>query len=176
VEILVNTADFVRPGGIISLPSFQDQRAMDDVIHLGLVRLARAFGPALMSRGSDGDHGAVAWVNILSVFALLPSASYGAYSAAHAAALSAARSLRSELRAGGVRVLNLFTGPTETEWFQEQPPPKVAPNQIGSAVAAGLRRGLEEIAVGDVANDLVERLLDNPKAAEREASAEGERA
>jgi NAD(P)-dependent dehydrogenase (short-subunit alcohol dehydrogenase family)/uncharacterized OB-fold protein len=175
VEIVVNTADFVRPGGIMSLPSFQDQRVMDDVIHLGLVRLARAFGPALMARGSDGDHGAVAWVNILSVFALAPSASYGAYSATHAAALSAARSLRSELRAGGIRVLNLFTGPTETEWFQELPPPKVTPNQIGSAVAAGLSRGLEEIAVGDVANDLVERLLDNPKAAEREARADGER-
>jgi NAD(P)-dependent dehydrogenase (short-subunit alcohol dehydrogenase family)/uncharacterized OB-fold protein len=168
VEVLVNTADLVRPGGIMTPHSFQDQRAMAEVVHLGLVRLARSFGPALMARGADGDHGAVAWVNVLSAFALMGSAPYGAYSAVQAAALSAARSLRSELRLGGIRLINLFTGPTDTEWFEELPPPKVAPDQIGKAVVTALQRGLEEIAVGDIANDLLERLLDNTKAAERE--------
>jgi hypothetical protein len=49
------------------------------------------------------------------------------------------------------------------------PPPKVAPKALADAIVDGLKRGLEDIYVGDVAKDLYARLLDNPKAVEREA-------
>jgi NAD(P)-dependent dehydrogenase (short-subunit alcohol dehydrogenase family) len=168
VDILVNTADCVRPGGIVGV-SGQDHRLVTETVHLGLVRLARSFGPAMASRGADSPIGAVAWINVLSVFALATSARYGAYSAASAAALGAARSLRSELGVCGIRVIDLFTGPTDTEWFQELPPPKVPAPQIGRAVLAALRDGLEEATVGDVAAEIVDRFYSNPKEAERMA-------
>jgi NAD(P)-dependent dehydrogenase (short-subunit alcohol dehydrogenase family) len=128
-----------------------------------------SFGPAMAARGADSPIGAVAWVNVLSVFALAASARYGAYSAASAAALGAARSLRSELGVCGIRVINLFIGPTDAEWFQELPPPKVSAPQIGRAVLNALREGLEEATVGDVAAEIVERFYSNPKEAERMA-------
>ena len=65
--------------------------------------------------------------------------------------------------------MNAFAGPRDTEWFQTVPPPKLAPKTLADAIVDGLRRGLEDLYVGDVAKDLEARLLDNPKAVEREA-------
>jgi NAD(P)-dependent dehydrogenase (short-subunit alcohol dehydrogenase family) len=93
---------------------------------------------------------------------------YGAYSAAEAASLSAAQCLRAELRPGGVRVMNVFFGPLDTEWFQTVPPPKVAPAALAKAVVQALQRGLEDVFVGDIAEDIRVRLAANPKALERE--------
>jgi short-subunit dehydrogenase len=94
---------------------------------------------------------------------------FGVHSAAHAACLSLSQWLRTELRPGGIRVINAFVGPLDTEWFQTVPPPKVAPKALADAVLDGLKRGLEDIYVGDVAKDIEVRLFDNPKAVEREA-------
>ena len=48
------------------------------------------------------------------------------------------------------------------------PPPKVAPRAVAEAIVGGLRNGLEEVFVGDVAQDVRRRLEANPKALERE--------
>ena len=124
----------------------------------------------MLARGADGTNAAVAWVNLLSIYALAAQPAFGALSVSHAACLSLSHWLRAELRAGGVRLMNVFSGPLDTEWYQTAPPPKVAPGQLAEAVVDGLRRGLEEIYVGDVAKDVRERLAANPKALEREGS------
>jgi short-subunit dehydrogenase len=80
-------------------------------------------------------------------------------------------SLRAELRPGGVKVVNVFTGPLDIEWFQTVPPPKVAPRAVASAIVSALKRGLEDVFVGDVAEDIRQRLAANPKAVERELGA-----
>jgi hypothetical protein len=67
-----------------------------------------------------------------------------------------------------VRLVNVFFGPLETEWFQPVPPPKVAPGALARAVIDALKRGLEDVFVGDVAEDVRARLSVNPKALERE--------
>ncbi len=69
---------------------------------------------------------------------------YGAFSAAEAACLSAAQALRAELRGGGVKVLNVFAGPLETEWFQSVPPPKLSPAALATATVDALRAGVED--------------------------------
>src|SRR5262249_40117412 len=124
--------------------------------------------PAMRSRGADGVNSAAAIVNLLSVYALMAWPPYAAYCAAEAACLSAAQSLRAELRPGGVRVVNVFSGPLATEGFQAVPPPKVAPAILAGAVVDALRTGLEDVFVGDVAEDVRARLAVNPKALERE--------
>jgi short-subunit dehydrogenase len=93
---------------------------------------------------------------------------YGSYSATEAACLSAAQCMRAELRPGGVKVVNVFFGPLETEWFQTVPPPKVTPAALASAVVRALKQGVEDAFVGDVAEDVRQRLAVNPKALERE--------
>lgn len=168
VDILVNTAEHTRPGGVLDRYGVGVAREEMEAGPLGLMRLAQAFGPVMASRGADGQNSACAWVNILSVYAQMSWPHYGAHAAMQAALWSTSLSLRAELRAGGVRVVNVFTGPLETEWFQTVPPPKVSPAQVASAVVDALRRGIEDVYVGDVAEDVRARLLDNRKALERE--------
>jgi hypothetical protein len=64
--------------------------------------------------------------------------------------------------------VNVFSGPLDTEWYQTVPPPRVTPVALASAVLNALRRGLEDVFVGDVAEDIRARLSVNPKAVERE--------
>lgn len=169
VEILVHTADHVRPAHLFDAGATNTAREAMDHTVMGLMRLAQAFGPVMRSRGADGVAGAVAWVNILSVHGLSSVPQFGVHSLAQAACLSLSQWLRSELRPGGVRVINAFAGPLDTEWFQTVPPPKLAPKALADAIVDGLRQGLEDIYVGDVARDVEARLFDNPKAVEREA-------
>jgi len=170
VEILINTADHIRPAHLFDAGAASTVRETIDHTLMGLMRLAHAFGPVMRSRGADGATGAVAWVNILSTHGLSSVPQFGVHSAAQAACLSLSQWLRSELRQGGVRVVNAFAGPLDTEWFQTVPPPKVAPRALSDAIVDGLKRGLEDIYIGDVAKDIEARLFDNPKAVEREAS------
>jgi len=110
-----------------------------------------------------------AFVNLLSVHALMNWPAYGSYSATEAACLSAAQCMRAETAPGrGFKVVNVFFGPLETEWFQTVPPPKVTPAALADAVVRALQRGLEDVFAGDVAEDSRQRLAVNPKALERE--------
>ncbi|WP_271605115.1 SDR family NAD(P)-dependent oxidoreductase [Bradyrhizobium sp. CCBAU 11434] len=168
VDILVNTTEYVRPGGLLDRRGTSIARDEIDQAYLGFINLAQAFGPAMRMRGADGINSSSAWVNILSVYALANWPAFGAYSASQAACLSLSHCLRAELRPGGVKVMNLFTGPVDTEWFQTVPPPKVAPRAIAQAIVSGLKAGLEEMYVGDVAEEIRQRLAANPKALERE--------
>lgn len=168
IDIIVNTAEHIRAGGIMERRGINIAREEMDVRYFGLMRVAQAFGPGMRFRGADGVNSATAIVNLLSVYALMNWPAYGAHSAAEAACLSATQSLRAELRSGGVRMVNLFFGPLETEWFQTVPPPKVAPAVLARAVIDALKKGLEDVFVGDVAEDVRLRLAVNPKALERE--------
>jgi len=168
IDIVVNTAKHIRAGGVVDRHGLTIAREEIDVRYLGLLRLAQAFGPILRSRGADGVNSAAAFVNLLSVHALMNWPAYGSYSATEAACLSAAQCMRAELRPGGVKVVNVFFGPLEMEWFQTVPPPKLTPAALANAVVRALQRGLEDVFVGDVAEDIRQRLAVNPKALERE--------
>jgi len=168
IEILINTADVLRPGWLMSPRAPVEAKAVMEIVAFGLMRLARGFGPAMARRGADGARSAVAWVNLLSVFGRAHPPELAGYAAAHAAALALSHAVRAELATGGVRLMTVLTGPTEDEWFQAFPPPRVSADALAKAVLDGLMRGLEEVVVGDVARDLMARLEENPKAVERE--------
>jgi NAD(P)-dependent dehydrogenase (short-subunit alcohol dehydrogenase family)/uncharacterized OB-fold protein len=168
VDILVNTAEHTRPGGVVERHGVTVAREELEMRYLGLLRLAQSFGPVMRSRGADGVNSATAFVNLLSIYALMNWPAYGTHAAVEAACLSASQSMRAELRPGGVKVLNVFYGPLETEWFQTVPPPKVAPAALAAAVVDALRKGIEDVFVGDVAQDVRARFAVNPKALERE--------
>ncbi|MGL4280208.1 MAG: SDR family NAD(P)-dependent oxidoreductase, partial [Albidovulum sp.] len=168
VEILINTADVLRPGGIHAPGAAVDARLAMETLAFGLLRLGRSFGPAMAARGADGARGAVAWVNVLSVFAHAHPPELAGYGAAHAAAVALSQSLRAELGQGGVQLMTVLTGPTEDEWFQRFPPPRVTGAALASAIVDGLQRGLEEVVVGDVARDFMARYREDPKVLQRE--------
>lgn len=166
LDIFVWTSAPVRPGGVLDgtdLAAAENEMAVNC---FGLLRLARAFGPALRERGS-GD-AASAWVNVLSVNALSGITGYGTSVASQAAALSLSQSLRAELAGSGVKVVEVLAGPLDDTSNAALPPPKVRPAQLGVAVVTALREGLERIAVGATAEDILQRFEEDPMAFERE--------
>jgi NAD(P)-dependent dehydrogenase (short-subunit alcohol dehydrogenase family) len=171
VDIVVNNAEYHRSFGISNRQGVDTARAEMDVNYFGLLRLAQEFGPAMRSRGADGRASAVAWVNLLSIYALANFPPHGTFSASKAAAHSLAQCLRAEMRPAGVRVVNVFPGPIDDEWNQLLPPPKVAPAALAKAIVGALRDGIEDVYPGDVAQEWLARWRDNPKALERELSA-----
>jgi NAD(P)-dependent dehydrogenase (short-subunit alcohol dehydrogenase family)/uncharacterized OB-fold protein len=170
VDILVSNAELHRTHGIAARQGVETARAEMDVNYFGLLRLAQEFGPAMRARGADGLASAVAWVNLLSIYALANFPPHGTFSASKAAAQSLAQCLRAEMRPAGVRVVNVFPGPIDDEWNQLLPPPKLAPGSLAAAIVKALREGVEDLYPGDVAQEWLERWRDNPKALERELS------
>src|ERR1700685_2618460 len=141
VDILINTADHHRTYGIAAREGVEVASAEMDTNYFGLLRLAQEFAPAMRARAADGQSSAVAWVNLLSVFALSNFSPHGTYSASKAAALSLAQCLRAELSPAGVRVINVFPGPIDDEWNQTLPPPKIAPKRLAADILEHLRAG-----------------------------------
>ncbi len=173
VDIVVNTAEHHRAFGISARRGVDVAKAEMEVNYFGLLRLAQAFGPALKGRAADGATHAVAWVNLLSIFALSNFPAQGTFSASKAAALSLSQNLRADMRPAGIRVVNVFPGPIDEEWNQNLPPPKVAPSALANAIVKALRDGVEDVYPGDVAQEWLERWRDNPKVLERELAAGG---
>lgn len=171
-DILINTARFVRPGGVLGQDTVFAAREMETNA-LGLMRLAQAFGPGMAGRTADGVNASAAFATVLSAHALSPDPAYGAFNASQAAARSVAQTLRAEFAAAGLRVACIYTGPVDDEWHQPLPPPKVAPRALARGVIEALERGLEDHFVGDVARDIVERWRENPGVLEREITGGG---
>lgn len=172
VDILINTATVHRTQGIASRYGTDVAKLEMEVNYFGLLRLIQEFGPAMKSRGADGQNSAVAWVNLLSVFALSNYPPEGTYSASQAAALSLSQCQRAEFHPAAIRVLNAFAGPIDEPWSQMVPPPKVAPERLARDVVEGLRSGVEDIYVGDVAKEFYSRFREEPKVLEKELISE----
>ncbi len=171
VDIVINTAEVHRTFGIGARRGTDVARAEMDINYFGLLRLAQEFGPALKGRAADGATSAVAWVNLLSIYALANFPPHGTFSASKAAAYSLSQCLRAEMRPAGIRVINVFPGPIDDEWNQNMPPPKVTPDALANAIVKALRDGVEDVYPGDVAQEWLERWRDNPKVLERELAA-----
>lgn len=170
VDILVNTADCHRTLTIGAGGALNAAQLEMDINYFGLLRLAKEFAPFLKARAADGPASAVAWVNVLSIFALSNYPPHGTYSASKAAALSLSQALRADLYTAGVRLINLFPGPVDDDWDQLELPPKLSPGALAAALVVALQGSMEDVYPGEVAQDWLERHGDNAKALERELS------
>ncbi len=168
IDIMINTAEVHRAHGISSRSGLDVAQAEMDVNYMGLLRLAQEFGPAMRGRGADGQNNAVAWVNLLSVFALSNYPAHGTFSASKAAAYSLSQCLRAEMAPAGIRVINVFPGPIDDEWNQQVLPPKVSVERLAKDVIKALKDGVEDVYCGDVAQEWYARWRENPKVLERE--------
>ncbi|TWB43986.1 SDR family NAD(P)-dependent oxidoreductase [Nitrospirillum pindoramense] len=162
LDIVINTARLVRGGGVSADGNLVEQRRMLDVAVLGLMRLVQASAPLLQGRPS------AAFVDILSAQALAGDAAFAGYAAGEAARHALLQSFRHEMRATGVRVLSVFTGPSDDEDHQSVPPPKVAPARLAREIITALETGREVSCVGDVAVDAMDRWLADPALYTRE--------
>jgi short-subunit dehydrogenase len=102
------------------------------------------------------------------VFALSNWPVFGTTSASQSAAYSLSQCLRAEFAGSGVKVVNILSGPMEESWRQTVPPPKVTPQKLASTVVDALQQGIESIALGPVAEDIMRRFREDPMVLERE--------
>src|SRR5699024_7833813 len=70
VDIVINNAEVHRTYGISARRGTDAAKMEMDVNYFGLLRLAQELGPALKGRAADRDDSAIAWVNLLSIYAL----------------------------------------------------------------------------------------------------------
>ncbi|MFQ5983439.1 MAG: SDR family NAD(P)-dependent oxidoreductase [Woeseiaceae bacterium] len=164
-DILINTAEYIRPGSTLERSGMQTARDEMETNYFGLMRLIQAFGPGMRARGVDGD--ACAWVNLLSVYALCNWPTYGTTSASQAAAYSLSQCLRGEFASFGVKVVNVLYGPLE------ESRPQAAPQRLADAVVHALQQGIEHVSLGAVAEDVVRRFKEDPFVLERELTQVG---
>lgn len=168
VEIIVNTAGHTRSGGVSNGGTLTDMQTAMDIGVSGVMRLARAFGPALSARSGDGVRSAVAFVDICSAYGLTGNPDFSGHAAVSAARLSLVTGFRAEMQHAGIRVMSVLTGPEEDDWHQDVPPPKVTAEQVARAVVSALEEGRELTTVGPVAKDVFERWQADPLLAIRE--------
>jgi len=110
VDILVNSAGLARGFEPVLHNDERDWREMIEANVVGLMRMTRAFLPALIARGG-GDI-----VHIGSIAGLEPYAKGAAYCASKAAVESFVRALRLELVGSRIRQLVIEPGMVETEF------------------------------------------------------------
>ncbi len=162
VDIVVNTAQHTRGGGVGFGGKLSDLQTGLDLEVSGLMRLAQAFAPAMSGRSDDGTNAAAAFVDVASIFGLSGKAGYAGAAAAAAARLSLIAGLRGEMAQTGIRVMSVLTGPIDDAWHQDIPPPKTAPVQIARAVVSALQQGQETICAGQVAKEIFGRWQADP--------------
>ena len=169
IDIFINTAEYVRTGGIIERKGLTIAREELEIRYFGLTRLAQAFGPVMRARGADGVNSAAASStccrSMRSQLAGLRRL-LGGRSGVPVGDAVTAGGAATRRGAGGKRVLR----PVGDGVVPDGPPPKVAP-AAWRGPCRRAQQGLEDVFVGDVAEDVRARLAVNPKAVERELAA-----
>ena len=169
-DILVNTASHIRAGGLLTRRGTATTHTEIAQSYLGFVHLAQAFGPAMRMRGGGrrrqrGPPGSTS----------CPSTPWrtGRVSAPTAhrrrPCLSLSHCLRAETSPGrhprGQRLHRSARTPSISRPCRR---PRSRRRAVAAAILAGLRAGIEDAFVGDVAEDIRRRLEANPKGLERE--------
>jgi NAD(P)-dependent dehydrogenase (short-subunit alcohol dehydrogenase family) len=135
LDVLVNNAGIALYDDLSDLEILERHLAVN---LFGTHAVTQAFLPAL--RRSRG-----AVVNNLSMMALAPFPVTPAYAISKAAAFNFTQSLRALVKADGITVHAVLTGPTDTDMTRGFEIAKAAPEAVASAILDGLARGEEDI-------------------------------
>jgi hypothetical protein len=68
----------------------------------------------------------------------------------------------------GIKVVNVLFGPLDDSLRQSVPQPKVTPERLARSVVESLQQGIESVALGPVAEDVMRRYREDPMVLERE--------
>jgi NAD(P)-dependent dehydrogenase (short-subunit alcohol dehydrogenase family) len=141
VSIVVNNAGISLGTPVLDAP-LADMRAELETNLFGVIRVARAFAPAL------ARHPSSALVNVLSVLSWI---SFGrGYEISKAAAWSATNSMRVQLREQGTVVTALHVGYMDTDMAAAVEGPKADPRDIARQAADAIAAGDFELLADDV--------------------------
>ncbi|MGJ3254387.1 MAG: SDR family oxidoreductase [Elainellaceae cyanobacterium] len=145
-DMLVNNAGIMHAFDVTQGFPLEKQLQEIDIDVSGPVRLIHHFLPGMMQRESI-------IVNISSGLAYVPYAFAPVYSAAKAFLHSYTQSLRAQLAATSVRVVELLPPVVDTELAGDLDPsfPRMSPDKLVAALIKGLNNNTDEIAPGQSA-------------------------
>ncbi len=149
VSIVVNNAGVLLRTPVLEAP-LDDIRAELETNLFGIIRVARAFAPAL------GRHPRSAMVNVLSVLSWL--AFGGGYEISKAAAWSATNSMRVKLREQGTTVTALHVAYMDTDMTAGLDVPKADPREVARQTADAIIAGEFEILADDTTRTVKSQL------------------
>ena len=136
-----------------------------DVNYFGLLRMVRAFAPAMQRR----RQGAI--VNMLSMVSLVNVPRMATYCASKAAAYSLTQAIRAELMPYGIHVCTMLPSATDTPMSAHLSIPKLKPATVADAVIAAIRDGIEDAHEGLIHEEIYQGLRTDPKSIERQMAA-----
>ena len=140
VSIVVSNAGILLRTPVLDAP-LEDIRAELETNLFGVIRVARAFAPALARQPSSS------LVNVLSVLSWL--AFGGGYEVSKAAAWSATNSMRVKLREQGTTVTALHVGYMDTDMTAGLDVIKTDPREVARQTADAILAGEFEVLADD---------------------------
>lgn len=149
IEVLINNAG-IGIYGSIERTSPEDYSSIMNVNFLGAVRCILGILPTMKKAGE----GLI--VNISSVAALYGVPYLGAYSASKAALSAFCQSLRAELASAKIRVMLVYPGYTQTDFFNNEkkvgggvrpPGPYASPHRVARAIVKAIEKDTQDLVL-----------------------------
>ena len=160
VDILINNAGVASFGHPVTM-TFADIQREIDVNYLGVLRMVRAFAPA-MTEHSDGMI-----VNIATILAKVNLPLVATYCATKAALLSLGQGLRAYLADKGVRVITVMPSTIDTDMSRGAEVPKLTKEFVAGEILRHIREETIDPPIGAEAEGIYESLLKDPRAVEK---------
>jgi NAD(P)-dependent dehydrogenase (short-subunit alcohol dehydrogenase family) len=152
ISILVNNAGVQLTTPVLTAP-LSDMHEELETNLFGIIRVARAFAPAL------ANHPRSSMVNVLSALSWV---SFGrGYEISKSAAWSATNALRLALRDQGTTVTGLHVGYMDTDMTARVEAPKADPRDIARQTADAILEGDYEILADDISRRVKSLLSDD---------------
>jgi NAD(P)-dependent dehydrogenase (short-subunit alcohol dehydrogenase family) len=148
VTLLINNAGVGHVGGFLADDSEEVARSQFETNFFGMLRMSKAFAPALAANGG----GAI--LNVLSIVSWINGGQLAAYAASKSAAWSLTNALRHELAPQKTQVLGLHMGFVDTDLVRGMEAEKTSPELIVQRALDGLENGQDEV-LGDEVTRLV---------------------
>lgn len=161
VAIVVNSAGYHARTRLVLTDDSDAARREMDLNYFGVLSMTRAFSPVL------ARHAGGAFVNVLSVAAMVPAPFMGGYSPAKAAALWLSTIARAELAQQGTQVTALIVGSVDTRMSAHVQGHKATPREIARAGCSALEGGENVVDTDAMAVDARARMARDPARYER---------
>ncbi len=161
VQILVNNAGVLQPGGFFSKDALDAFKIHLDVNVWGLLKLSHAFIEILKK-----NHPA-AIINISSVAGLGNMPMIGSYSATKAAVHSITQGMRGELAPDNILVMGVYPGPIDTDMAKGIDLEKDSPENVASIIIQALKEGEEDVFPDPMSKQVGTGYMTNPKSIEK---------
>src|SRR5262245_50856955 len=161
VDILINNAGILAFGGVLKA-TLDDIRNELEVNYIGLLRVVRAFAPAMV----ENRDGLI--VNVGSILGKVSVPAIGTYCATKSALLSLSQSLRGDLAPEGVRVITVLPSTIDTDMSRGFDLPKMTVADAAAWILDAIRAETREAAIGTVSPVVLARLQSEPEKVEME--------